>query len=135
MQTTKFWVVFGNCLLILVSVLPAAGQDKAYLSIDASKGRAKIDCNSFGQFNENPGRGLYGGSARPTVIPIPTRSVSWAQAMRAGSVWERLGADDYARHYKSTLFLDGFLRRQEAVMEKYDPQNVAYAIQQLNPSK
>jgi alpha-N-arabinofuranosidase len=32
------------------------------------------------------------------------------------------GLDDYAKTLKSTLFMDEFLRKQEAVMDKYDPQ-------------
>ena len=32
------------------------------------------------------------------------------------------GIEDYARTLKSTLFMDEFLRKQETVMDKYDPQ-------------
>ena len=32
------------------------------------------------------------------------------------------GVEDYAKTLKSTLFMDEFLRKQEAVMDKYDPQ-------------
>jgi alpha-N-arabinofuranosidase len=32
------------------------------------------------------------------------------------------GVEDYAKALKSTLFMDEFLRKQEAVMDKYDPQ-------------
>jgi alpha-N-arabinofuranosidase len=32
------------------------------------------------------------------------------------------GVDDYAKSLKSTLFMDEFLRKQESVMDKYDPQ-------------
>ncbi len=32
------------------------------------------------------------------------------------------GVEDYAKTMKSTLFMDEFLRKQEAVMDKYDPQ-------------
>jgi alpha-N-arabinofuranosidase len=32
------------------------------------------------------------------------------------------GVDDYAKTLKSTLFMDEFLRKQETVMDKYDPQ-------------
>ena len=32
------------------------------------------------------------------------------------------GIEDYAKTLKSTLFMDEFLRRQESVMDKYDPQ-------------
>ncbi len=35
---------------------------------------------------------------------------------------ERFGIDDYAKTLKSTLFMDEFLRKQEAVMDKYDPE-------------
>ena len=34
----------------------------------------------------------------------------------------KFGADDYAKSLKSTLFMDEFLRKQEAVMDKYDPE-------------
>jgi len=33
----------------------------------------------------------------------------------------KFGVDDYAKLLKSTLFMDQFLRGQEAVMDKYDP--------------
>jgi alpha-N-arabinofuranosidase len=32
------------------------------------------------------------------------------------------GVEDYSKALKSTLFMDEFLRKQEAVMDKYDPQ-------------
>ncbi len=32
------------------------------------------------------------------------------------------GVEDYAKSLKSTLFMDEFLRKQESVMDKYDPQ-------------
>jgi len=35
---------------------------------------------------------------------------------------EKFGLDDYAKSLKSTLFMDDFLRKQEAVMDKYDPE-------------
>jgi alpha-L-arabinofuranosidase len=35
---------------------------------------------------------------------------------------ERFEIDDYAKTLKSTLFMDEFLRKQEAVMSKYDPE-------------
>jgi alpha-N-arabinofuranosidase len=35
---------------------------------------------------------------------------------------EKFGLDDYAKSLKSTLFMDEFLRRQEEVMDKYDPE-------------
>ena len=35
---------------------------------------------------------------------------------------ERFGLNDYVKALKSTLFMDEFLRKQEAVMDKYDPQ-------------
>jgi alpha-N-arabinofuranosidase len=35
---------------------------------------------------------------------------------------ETFGLDDYAKALKSTLFMDEFLRKQEAVMDKYDPE-------------
>src|SRR5271165_5351664 len=35
---------------------------------------------------------------------------------------ERFGLDDYVKTLKSTLFMDEFLHKQEAVMDKYDPQ-------------
>ena len=35
---------------------------------------------------------------------------------------EKFGLDDYAKTLKSTLFMDEFLRKQEAVMDKYDPE-------------
>src|SRR5665213_2560024 len=35
---------------------------------------------------------------------------------------DNFGLDDYAKSLKSTLFMDEFLRKQEAVMDKYDPQ-------------
>ena len=34
---------------------------------------------------------------------------------------EKFGLDDYIKSLKSTLFMDEFLRTQEAVMDKYDP--------------
>lgn len=76
MQTTEFWVVFNSCLLILVFALRAVGQDKPYLSMYAPKNRVKIDWNIFGQFGENPGRGLYGGIRVGSDSPIPdTRGI------------------------------------------------------------
>jgi alpha-N-arabinofuranosidase len=39
------------------------------------------------------------------------------------------GLDDYSKALKSTLFMDEFLRKQETVMDKYDPQKkVALAV-------
>jgi alpha-N-arabinofuranosidase len=39
------------------------------------------------------------------------------------------GIDEYAKALKSTLFMEEFLRKQEAVMDKYDPQKkVALAV-------
>ena len=35
---------------------------------------------------------------------------------------EKFGLDDYVKTLKSTLFMDEFLRKQEAVMDKYDPE-------------
>jgi len=35
---------------------------------------------------------------------------------------EKFGLEDYAKTLKSTLFMDEFLRKQEVVMEKYDPE-------------
>jgi len=35
---------------------------------------------------------------------------------------DKFGLDDYAKTLKSTLFMDEFLRKQEAVMDKYDPE-------------
>ena len=35
---------------------------------------------------------------------------------------EKFGIDDYTKTLKSTLFMDEFLRKQEAVMDKYDPE-------------
>jgi alpha-N-arabinofuranosidase len=35
---------------------------------------------------------------------------------------EKFGLDEYAKTLKSTLFMDEFLRKQEAVMDKYDPE-------------
>jgi alpha-N-arabinofuranosidase len=35
---------------------------------------------------------------------------------------DKFGFDDYVRTLKSTLFMDEFLRKQEAVMDKYDPE-------------
>jgi alpha-N-arabinofuranosidase len=35
---------------------------------------------------------------------------------------EKFGLDDYMKSLKSTLFMDEFLRKQEAVMDKYDPE-------------
>jgi len=35
---------------------------------------------------------------------------------------DRFTLDDYAKSLKSTLFMDEFLRKQEAVMDKYDPE-------------
>jgi alpha-N-arabinofuranosidase len=34
---------------------------------------------------------------------------------------QKFGLDDYVKALKSTLFMDEFLRKQEAVMDKYDP--------------
>ena len=42
---------------------------------------------------------------------------------------EKFGQDDYVKALKSTLFMDEFLRKQEAVMDKYDPEKkVALAV-------
>ncbi|MGC1424967.1 MAG: alpha-L-arabinofuranosidase C-terminal domain-containing protein [Terracidiphilus sp.] len=35
---------------------------------------------------------------------------------------EKFGLDDYVKTIKSTLFMDEFLRKQEAVMDRYDPE-------------
>jgi len=35
---------------------------------------------------------------------------------------ERFGLDDYTKTLKSTLFMEEFLRKQEAVMDNYDPE-------------
>ena len=35
---------------------------------------------------------------------------------------EKFGVDDYVKSLKSTLFMDEFLRKQEVVMDKYDPE-------------
>jgi alpha-N-arabinofuranosidase len=35
---------------------------------------------------------------------------------------EKFGEDDYVKTLKSTLFMDEFLRKHEAVMDKYDPE-------------
>ncbi len=35
---------------------------------------------------------------------------------------EKFGLDDYVKSLKATLFMDEFLRKQEAVMDKYDPE-------------
>lgn len=35
---------------------------------------------------------------------------------------QKFGLDDYVKTLKSTLFMDEFLRKQEAVMDKYDPE-------------
>jgi len=35
---------------------------------------------------------------------------------------EKFGLDDYTKTLKSTLFMDEFLRKQEVVMDKYDPE-------------
>ena len=35
---------------------------------------------------------------------------------------EKFGLDDYAKTLKSTLFMDEFLRKQETVMDKFDPE-------------
>jgi alpha-N-arabinofuranosidase len=35
---------------------------------------------------------------------------------------EKFGVDEYVKSLKSTLFMDEFLRKQEAVMDKYDPE-------------
>lgn len=42
---------------------------------------------------------------------------------------DKFGVEDYAKLLKSTLFMDEFLRKQEAVMDKYDPKKtVALAV-------
>ena len=46
---------------------------------------------------------------------VPT---GWPPSMSSTT----FGVDDYAKTLKSTLFMDEFLRKQEAVMNKYDPQ-------------
>jgi alpha-N-arabinofuranosidase len=48
-------------LLALLLIHPAIAQDKAHLSIEASKPGPAIDRNLFGQFAENLGHGLYEG--------------------------------------------------------------------------
>ena len=35
---------------------------------------------------------------------------------------EKFGVDEYAKSLKSTLYMDEFLRKQEVVMDKYDPE-------------
>ncbi len=56
---TRF--VLRISLLLLVSIVPVVAEEAAHLSIDASKGGAKINRNLFGQFAENLGHGLYEG--------------------------------------------------------------------------
>jgi len=63
-------------LIALVLAAPAMAADKAQLSIDASKGGAKIDRNIFGQFAEHLGSGIYGGIWVGPDSPIPnTRGI------------------------------------------------------------
>ena len=63
-------------LIVLVLAAPAMAADKAQLSIDASKGGAKIDRNIFGQFAEHLGSGIYGGIWVGPDSPIPnTRGI------------------------------------------------------------
>jgi len=62
--------------LLLISTVPMMAQEKAHLSIDASKNGAKIDRNLFGQFAENLGHGLYEGIWVGPDSPIPnTRGI------------------------------------------------------------
>ena len=61
MQTTKFGTVYCSC--------------KAYLSIDASMGGAKIDRNLFGRFADNFGRHICGGSRGGTDSHRPNTRV------------------------------------------------------------
>ena len=48
--------------------------------------------------------------------------VHGSQRLAAVNEFEKFGLDDYAKTLKSTLFMDEFLRKQEAVMDKYDPE-------------
>jgi alpha-L-arabinofuranosidase len=62
--------------LLLISCLPVRATDQVHLSIDVSKGGAKIDRNLFGQFAENLGHGLYEGIWVGPDSPIPnTRGI------------------------------------------------------------
>jgi alpha-L-arabinofuranosidase len=45
-----------------------------------------------------------------------------AQRMAALDAFDGFGVEDYGKTLKSTLFMDEFLRKQEAVMDKYDPE-------------
>ena len=38
------------------------------------------------------------------------------------------GVEEYGKALKSTLFMDGFLRKQEIVMDKYDPQKMVALV-------
>ena len=51
-----------------------------------------------------------------------TALVHGAQRMAALDAFDRFGLEEYAKTLKSTLFMDEFLRKQEAVMDKYDPE-------------
>jgi alpha-N-arabinofuranosidase len=53
--------VLGISLWLLYLTTAAMAAETAHMSIDASKGGAKIDRNLFGQFAENLGHGLYEG--------------------------------------------------------------------------
>lgn len=76
MQTTKSRTIFLCWVFFSLAIAPAIAQDKFQLSIDASKGGAKIKRNIFGQFAENLGRGLYGGIWVGPDSPIPnTRGI------------------------------------------------------------
>jgi alpha-L-arabinofuranosidase len=68
--------LIGTALIALLFSLEAPAQDKAVISIDASKSGAKISRDLFGQFAENLGHGLYEGIWVGPDSPIPnTRGI------------------------------------------------------------
>ena len=54
-------VIVAGIFTTLAVITPTVGAQRVELSIDASKGGAKIDRNIFGQFAEHLGHGIYEG--------------------------------------------------------------------------
>jgi alpha-N-arabinofuranosidase len=84
--------VFCLSLLPLIFLLPVMASDHAHLSVDVSRGGAKIDRNLFGQFAENLGHGLYEGiwvgadSSIPNTRGIRNDVVTALRALRVPNV-------------------------------------------------
>jgi alpha-N-arabinofuranosidase len=123
---------FVSCLplLLLVSSVPLMAGEDAHLSIDASRPGAKVDRNLFGQFAENS------ETEWTETIMKAWQHHDWSWSIDGLSLhWYTVpngwppstpstgfGVEDFVKTLKSRLFMDEFLRKQETVMDTYDPQ-------------